>query len=51
MEDSVNYAEYTVTKKAEGSNLRKRILLIAAYFLLLFLLRTKLPKKFTFTLK
>ena len=31
MEDSVNYAEYTVTKKAEGTNLRKRILLIAAY--------------------
>ena len=31
MEDSVNYAEYTVTKKAEGSNLRKRILLIAVY--------------------
>ena len=27
------------------------ILLIAAYFLLLFLLRTKLQKKFTFTLK
>ena len=33
MEDSVNYAEYTVTKKAEGTNLRKRILLIAAYLL------------------
>ena len=33
MEDSVNYAEYTVTKKAEGTNLRKRILLIAAYVL------------------
>ena len=33
MEDSVNYAEYTVTKKAEGANLRKRILLIAAYLI------------------
>ena len=30
-EDSVNYAEYTVTKKAEGTNLRKRIILIAVY--------------------
>ena len=33
MEDSVNYAEYTVTKKPEGANLRKRILLIAAYLI------------------
>ena len=33
MEDSVNYAEYTVTKKAEGANLRKRILLIAGYLI------------------
>ncbi len=32
-EDSVNYAEYTVTKKAEGSNRKKRILLIAAYLI------------------
>ena len=32
-EESVNYAEYTVTKKAEGTNLRKRILLIAAYLI------------------
>lgn len=31
MEESVNYAEYTVTKKAEGTNLRKRIILIAVY--------------------
>ena len=31
MEDSVNYAEYTVAKKAEGTNLRKRILLIVVY--------------------
>ena len=30
-EESVNYAEYTVTKKAEGKNLRKRIILIAVY--------------------
>ena len=35
MEDSVNYAEYTVTKKAEGANLRKRILLIAGYLIYL----------------
>lgn len=33
MEDSVNYAEYTVTKKAEGANLRKRILLIVGYLI------------------
>ena len=32
-EDSVNYAEYTVTKKAEGTNLRKRILLLAVYLI------------------
>ncbi len=32
-EDSVNYAEYTVTKKAEGTNLRKRIILIAVYLI------------------
>ena len=30
-EDSVNYAEYTVTKKAEGSNLKKRVILISVY--------------------
>ena len=33
MEDSHNYAERTVTKKAEGSNLRKRILLWIIYIL------------------
>ena len=33
MEDSVNYAEYTVAKKAEGTNLRKRILLIVVYLI------------------
>ena len=32
-EDSVNYAEYTVAKKPEGSNLKKRIALIAVYVL------------------
>ncbi|MCR4906621.1 MAG: hypothetical protein K6A33_11140 [Clostridiales bacterium] len=32
-EESVNYAEYTVTKKAEGTNLRKRILLLAVYLI------------------
>lgn len=31
MDDSVNYAEYTVEQKPEGKNLRKRILLIAVY--------------------
>ena len=31
MEDSVNYAEYTVEKKPEGKLLRTRILLIALY--------------------
>ena len=31
MEDSVNYAEYTVEQKAEGKNLRKRILLVCLY--------------------
>lgn len=35
MEESVNYAEYTVTQKAEGKNLKKRILLIALYLLVL----------------
>lgn len=33
MEDSHNYAERTVTKKAEGTNLRNRILLWILYFL------------------
>ena len=33
MEESVNYAEYTVAKKAEGTNLRKRIGLIAIYLI------------------
>ncbi len=32
-EESVNYAEYTVAKKPEGTNLRKRIILIAAYLI------------------
>ena len=32
MEDSHNYAERTVTKKAEGTNLRNRILLWVLYF-------------------
>ncbi len=31
MEESVNYAEYTVEQKAEGKNLRKRIALIVLY--------------------
>lgn len=31
MEDSVNYAEYTVDQKSEGQHRRKRILLIALY--------------------
>ena len=31
MEDSVNYAEYTVAKKPEGENLKKRIALIIVY--------------------
>lgn len=35
MEDSHNFAERTVTKKAEGSNLTKRILLWVLYFVVL----------------
>lgn len=31
MDESINYAEYTVEKKPEGKNLKKRILLISAY--------------------
>lgn len=31
MEDSVNYAEYTVSQKSEGAYKRKRILLILSY--------------------
>ncbi len=31
MEDSVNYAEYTVDQRSEGSHRRKRILLITLY--------------------
>ena len=31
MEESVNYAEYTVDKKPEGKNLQKRLGLIALY--------------------
>lgn len=34
-EESVNYAEYTVAKKAEGSNLKKRVGLIALYVVVL----------------
>ncbi len=33
MDDSVNYAEYTVEQKPEGKNLRKRILFVAAYLI------------------
>ncbi|MBE6540968.1 MAG: hypothetical protein E7672_00755 [Ruminococcaceae bacterium] len=33
MDDSLNYAEYTVDKKAEGKNLHKRFLMIALYLL------------------
>ena len=35
MEESVNYAEYTVTQKAEGKNLRKRLLLLGLYLIVL----------------
>lgn len=31
MDESINYAEYTVEKKPEGKNLRKRILMIGIY--------------------
>lgn len=33
MEESINYAEYTVEKKPEGKNLKKRIFMIALYVL------------------
>ena len=33
MDESINYAEYTVEKKPEGKNLRKRIVLIGIYLL------------------
>lgn len=33
MEEGVNYAEYTVAQKAEGKNLRKRVLFIIGYVL------------------
>ncbi len=33
MEESINYSEYIVNKKAEGSNKRKRLLLIVVYIL------------------
>ncbi|MGN1345285.1 MAG: hypothetical protein ACI4V1_00750 [Eubacteriales bacterium] len=33
MEDSVNYAEYTVEQKAEGKNLYKKILFVILYLL------------------
>ena len=33
MEESLNYAERTVTKKAEGKNLTKRLLMIGLYIL------------------
>lgn len=35
MDESINYAEYTVEKKPEGKNLQKRILLIGLYLLAL----------------
>lgn len=35
MDDSINYAEYTVEKKPEGKNLKKRIMMIALYLLAL----------------
>ncbi|MBQ4354235.1 MAG: hypothetical protein IJC71_05005 [Clostridia bacterium] len=35
MDESINYAEYTVEKKPEGKNLRKRIVLIGIYLLAL----------------
>ena len=35
MEESINYAEYTVEKKPEGKNLQKRIMLIGLYVLAL----------------
>ncbi len=31
MEESINYAEYTVEKKPEGKNLQKRILMLCGY--------------------
>ena len=33
MEESINYAEYTVEKKPEGKNLQKRIFMIGLYVL------------------
>ena len=35
MDDSINYAEYTVAKKAEGKNLRKRFLFIGLYLIVI----------------
>ncbi len=35
MDDSINYAEYTVEKKPEGKNLKKRFGMIALYLLAL----------------
>ena len=35
MEESVNYAEYTVAKKAEGKTKQKKMLLIALYILVI----------------
>ena len=35
MDDSINYAEYTVEKKPEGKNLKKRMMMIALYALAL----------------
>ena len=35
MDDSINYAEYTVEKKPEGKNLKKRMMLIGLYLLAL----------------
>lgn len=35
MDESINYAEYTVEKKPEGKNLRKRMLMVGLYLLAL----------------
>ena len=35
MDESINYAEYTVEKKPEGKNLKKRIMMIALYLVAL----------------
>ncbi len=38
MDESINYAEYTVEKKPEGKNLKKRIMLISVYVIALALI-------------